>query len=184
MCGFLWHTIGLVWNGSRPGSRVLIFGADSDGSGRSNGLFSIHHGGDAVRAGAAADQRRPRGLRAGGPPTPSSRLAPYSPVSAAVGPAAPWGALAGRSNSFITTTKNTGTKKIARTVAEIIPPSTPVPMAFWLAALAPVAIASGSTPKLKASEVMMIGRKRSRAASMVASSRGLASARKIGRAHV
>src|SRR3546814_1663694 len=110
------------------GSHVLIFGADSDGSGRSNGLFSIHHGGDAVRAGArgrAADQRRPRGLRAGGSSTQSSHLAPYSPASAAVGPAAPWGALAGRSNSFITTTKNTGTKKIARTVAEIIPPSTP-----------------------------------------------------------
>ncbi len=33
-----------------------------------------------------------------------------------------------------TKTKNTGTKKIARIVAEIIPPITPVPMAFWLAA--------------------------------------------------
>ncbi len=56
-------------------------------------------------------------------------------------------------------------------MALIIPPITPVPMACWLAELAPVAIASGTTPRMNASEVMMIGRKRRRAASSVASIR-------------
>ena len=50
--------------------------------------------------------------------------------------------------------------------------------AFWLAALAPVATASGTTPSVKASEVMRIGRKRSLAASTVASISGLPSARR------
>ena len=40
-------------------------------------------------------------------------------------------------NNFSTKTKKAGTKKTASTVAEIMPPSTPVPMAFWLAALGP-----------------------------------------------
>src|SRR5690606_771981 len=75
------------------------------------------------------------------------------------------------------TTKNVGTKITASGVAANIPPNTPKPTAFWLAAPAPVAIASGTTPRMKAKDVMRIGRKRSRAASTVASS-------KIGRAHV
>ena len=41
-----------------------------------------------------------------------------------------------------------------------MPEITPVPMARWLAELAPEAMASGTTPKMKASEVMTIGRKR------------------------
>jgi hypothetical protein len=45
-----------------------------------------------------------------------------------------------------TTTKNTGTKNTASTVPVIMPPSTPVPMARWLAEPAPLAMASGSTP--------------------------------------
>ena len=49
-----------------------------------------------------------------------------------------------------------------------MPPITPVPMACWLFEEAPVAIASGTTPKMKASEVITIGRKRSVAASIVA----------------
>src|SRR5690606_19603399 len=35
-------------------------------------------------------------------------------------------------NRLLTKTKKTGTKNTANTVAEIIPPNTPVPMAFWL----------------------------------------------------
>jgi hypothetical protein len=38
-----------------------------------------------------------------------------------------------------TTTKNTGTKNTASTVAVIMPPITPVPMARWLAEPAPLA---------------------------------------------
>lgn len=44
-----------------------------------------------------------------------------------------------------------------------------MPMAFWAAEPAPVAIARGTTPRIKASDVMIIGRRRSRAASSVAS---------------
>ena len=69
------------------------------------------------------------------------------------------------------TTKNTGTKKMPSTVAEIMPPSTPVPIAFWLPEPAPVLVASGSTPKPKASEVIRIGRSRIFAADSVASNR-------------
>ena len=41
-------------------------------------------------------------------------------------------------NLVLTSRKNTGTKKIASTVAVIMPPTTPVPIAFWLPAPAPV----------------------------------------------
>src|SRR6185436_14952518 len=61
--------------------------------------------------------------------------------------------------------KNIGTKKIARNVAASMPPITPVPTERRAAAPAPVEYANGSTPRMKASDVMMIGRKRSRAAS-------------------
>lgn len=76
----------------------------------------------------------------------------------------------GLRTSFITTTKNTGTNTTAR-VAVIIPPITPVPMACWLAELAPVAMASGTTPRMNASEVITMGRSRSLAACRVASIR-------------
>src|SRR5690606_30035573 len=72
-------------------------------------------------------------------------------------------------NMLRTTTKNTGTRNTASTVAVIMPPITPVPIARWLAEPAPEAITSGSTPRMKASEVMMIGRKRRCTASSVAS---------------
>jgi len=68
----------------------------------------------------------------------------------------------------MTTTKNTGTKNTASTVAVIMPPITPVPIACWLFEAAPVAMASGTTPKMKASEVITIGRNRSVAASIAA----------------
>ena len=51
-----------------------------------------------------------------------------------------------------------------------MPPITPVPMSFWLPAPAPVEMASGETPAMKASEVIRIGRRRSRAASIAAAS--------------
>ena len=49
---------------------------------------------------------------------------------------------------------------MASTVAEIIPPITPVPTACWLPEPAPVLVAIGSTPKINASEVIRIGRRR------------------------
>ena len=60
-------------------------------------------------------------------------------------------------------------KKIAISVAPSMPPITPVPSDCRLAAEAPLAIASGMQPRMKASEVMMIGRRRSRAAPTAAS---------------
>ncbi len=70
-----------------------------------------------------------------------------------------------------TTTKNTGTKITASTVALIMPPITPVPMARWLAEPAPDDTTSGSTPRMKANEVIRIGRKRRWHAASVASTR-------------
>ena len=57
------------------------------------------------------------------------------------------------------------------TVAAIMPPATPMPTAFWLAEPAPVATAKGSTPRMNASDVIRIGRRRWRAACSVASTR-------------
>ena len=74
-------------------------------------------------------------------------------------------------NTRRTTTKNTGTSSTASTVAVNMPPKTAVPMARWLADEAPEASTSGSTPSMKASEVIRIGRNRRRAASSVASTR-------------
>ena len=51
-----------------------------------------------------------------------------------------------------------------------MPPITPVPMARWLAPPAPVDVARGTTPSVKASEVMMIGRNRRCAAASADSS--------------
>ena len=50
-----------------------------------------------------------------------------------------------------------------------MPPSTPVPIARCAPEPAPEAMASGSTPRPKASDVMMIGRRRSLTAAIVAS---------------
>jgi multidrug efflux pump len=69
------------------------------------------------------------------------------------------------------TTKKVGTIKTANGVAANIPPSTPRPTAFWLAAPAPVEVAKGTTPSTKAKDVIRIGRKRRRAASRVASTK-------------
>src|SRR5690554_2519435 len=74
-----------------------------------------------------------------------------------------------------TAIKNTGTRKMARSVAEIMPPITPVPTARWPAEPAPVANTRGITPMIKASEVIRIGRKRRRQAVSVASIKPLPS---------
>ena len=58
-----------------------------------------------------------------------------------------------------------------------MPPNTAMPIERRAAAPAPVARTSGSTPRMKANEVMTIGRNRSRAASTAASRIGLPSAR-------
>src|SRR6185369_9341147 len=68
-----------------------------------------------------------------------------------------------------TNTKKSGTNTVATNVAMIMPPNTPVPIDCRAAAPAPVATTSGTTPSTKASEVMTIGRKRRRAASLAAS---------------
>lgn len=56
-------------------------------------------------------------------------------------------------------------RKVASTVAASIPPITPVPMECRLAEPAPLLIASGTHPRMKAREVITMGRKRRRAAS-------------------
>ena len=62
-----------------------------------------------------------------------------------------------------------------------MPPRTLVPIAFCAPAPAPVASASGRTPKPKASEVMTIGRSRVLAASSVASTRPIPFSRLLRR---
>ena len=58
-----------------------------------------------------------------------------------------------------------------------MPPNTAMPIERRAAAPAPVARTSGNTPRMKANEVMTIGRNRSRAASTAASRIGLPSSR-------
>ena len=65
--------------------------------------------------------------------------------------------------------KNNGTKKIPSTVAPSIPYTTLVPTEWRLAAPAPLDSNNGTTPRMKAKEVIRIGRNRSRAASRAAS---------------
>ena len=65
--------------------------------------------------------------------------------------------------------KNTGVKNTPKAVTDSIPPMTPIPTAFWLPDPAPLLRASGSTPSMKAKEVIKIGRMRSRHASTAAS---------------
>ncbi len=62
---------------------------------------------------------------------------------------------------------------MASSVAVNVPPIMPVPMATRLFAPAPVATASGITPAINASEVIMIGRRRVRAARRAARAKEL-----------
>ena len=78
-----------------------------------------------------------------------------------------------RPKSRCTTTKKSGVKKMPSSVPAIMPPSTPVPIARCAPEPAPVASASGSTPSPNASEVIRIGRNRSRTALIVASTRSM-----------
>ncbi|MNR41494.1 hypothetical protein D3C85_1598890 [compost metagenome] len=61
--------------------------------------------------------------------------------------------------------KKSGMKKMAIKVAASMPPITGQPRAWRLAAPAPLEVTSGTQPRMKASDVMAMGRKRSRAAS-------------------
>ena len=65
-------------------------------------------------------------------------------------------------------TNNTGTTKIASELAASIPPATVQPMVFRASAPAPDEKANGNTPRMKASDVMIIGRRRNCTASSVA----------------
>ena len=60
---------------------------------------------------------------------------------------------------------------MAMNVADSIPPMTPVPMAFIAPAPAPWAMKSGTTPRTKAMDVMMMGLSLSLDPSSVASMR-------------
>src|SRR5262249_54963128 len=72
-----------------------------------------------------------------------------------------------------TTTKNDGTNSTARQVEASMPLNTAMPIDLRELAPAPVASTSGNTPRMKAKEVMRMGRKRARAASSAASTIGL-----------
>src|SRR4051794_2320757 len=58
--------------------------------------------------------------------------------------------------------KKSGMKKMPMVVANSIPKKTPVPSECRLPAPAPLAMTSGDTPRIKANEVIRMGRKRSR----------------------
>ena len=58
-----------------------------------------------------------------------------------------------------------------------MPPNTTVPMACWLAAPAPCAFSRGTTPNMKANEVITMGRNRWRVASTAASTIDIPSSR-------
>ncbi len=73
--------------------------------------------------------------------------------------------------------KNDGMNSTAMNVAASMPPITPVPIEWRAPAPAPVDSASGNTPRMNASDVMTIGRKRRRAASIAASVSDLPSSR-------
>src|SRR5580658_3843027 len=74
-----------------------------------------------------------------------------------------------------TTTKNVGTNSTARQVEAIIPENTVMPIDLRALAPAPLANTSGTTPRMKANDVIRIGRKRARADSTADSKSGLPS---------
>lgn len=87
-----------------------------------------------------------------------------------------------RSSSRCKTTKKAGTKTTARQVDAIMPVNTLIPRDLRELAPAPVASTSGNTPRIKAKDVIRIGRKRVRAASIAASKIGLPSKLRCSRA--
>src|SRR5215469_18847521 len=68
-----------------------------------------------------------------------------------------------------TTTTSDGTNRIARHVEAIMPLNTVMPIDLRALAPAPLAITSGTTPRIKANEVIRIGRSRAIAPSTAAS---------------
>src|SRR5262245_53245773 len=75
------------------------------------------------------------------------------------------------------TTKNGGTNSTARQVDASMPVNTVMPIDTRALAPAPLASTSGTTPRMKANDVITIGRNRARAASVAASRIGLPAAR-------
>ncbi len=73
--------------------------------------------------------------------------------------------------------RSEGTNTTARQVEAIMPLKTAMPIDRRAPAPAPVAMTSGKTPRMKANEVMRIGRNLSRAASTAASTMSMPSAR-------
>src|SRR6185312_8061460 len=94
---------------------------------------------------------------------------PQEPHPVTSGTGAPPGAVFFRLAKLSITTKSTGTIKTANRVEASIPPNTAVPRARRAPELAPVAMTSGSTPRMNANDVIRIGRSRRLAASMTAS---------------
>src|SRR5215467_9586566 len=80
------------------------------------------------------------------------------------------------------TTKNVGTNSTARQVDAIMPENTVMPIDLRALAPAPVAATNGATPRMKANDVIKIGRKRERAAATADSSRGCPSRTRNSRA--
>ena len=74
-----------------------------------------------------------------------------------------------------TKAKLPGMRKTPMKVATSMPKKTAVPMTFCAPAPAPLAVISGTTPRMNANAVIRIGRKRSRADSSAASSTGMPS---------
>src|SRR5262245_19238778 len=71
-----------------------------------------------------------------------------------------------------TTTKNAGTNSTARQVEAIMPENTVMPIDLRALAPAPVASTSGTTPRMKAKDVIRIGRNLARAAAIADSISG------------
>src|SRR5262249_4332811 len=81
------------------------------------------------------------------------------------------------SSNRCTTAKNEGTNSTAKQVDAIIPVNTVMPIDTRALAPAPLASTSGTTPRMKANDVITIGRKRARAASVADSRIGFPDSR-------
>src|SRR5262249_42251682 len=110
---------------------------------------------------ATAPIRRSRGFVWQWPPSPAGAgfpgAAPTLPLRAAR-----------HSSNRRTTTKNDGTNNTARQVEASMPLNTVIPIDLRALAPAPVATTRGATPRMKANDVIRIGRRRARAASTAA----------------
>src|ERR1700680_1481996 len=80
-----------------------------------------------------------------------------------------WAREARHSSKRWITTNSDGTNSTARQVEAIMPLNTVMPIDFRALAPAPLATTSGATPRMKANDVIKIGRNRARGASTAAS---------------